>query len=101
MQDYVKGSTDMPTGLATGSYVLYALLIFFCLVAFVVNGCIAFKNKVGCRVLGYIAIGGLFFLGLLAFALTIVSTIAVPNAYFNCDFASSSASNSENFKRTF
>ena len=94
MQDYIKEKQDMPSGLVVGAYILFGSLLFFCIVAFLANLCIAWKNKVNCRACAYLGVGGLFILGLLAFGLTLTSTIAVPNGFFMCDFASSSASNS-------
>lgn len=94
MQDYIKENQDLPSGIVVGSYVLFGSLLAFCILGFVANLCIAWRNKLGCRGVAYIGVYGLFALGLLAFGLTLASTIAVPNAFFMCDFASSSASNS-------
>lgn len=99
MQTKVKDTQDGPYWLTIGSYVMFALLILFATGALVSNCCVAFKDRIRCRYLTYVSLGGLFLLGLLAFALTITSAIGVPATLFFCDYADSSMSNPENFKQ--
>ena len=87
-----------PYWMTVGSYITFSFVLVFAIMACVANFCMVYKNNIKCRWIGYIGLGGLFITGVLGFALTVTTAMAVPHGLFFCDFVEGSAANSENFQ---